>query len=101
MKKEMFVKAMISKSKECIEYILIQIPEIALVVLIPGKYIPRILRYMSFSVHLADPSNLSLIFKTAKKNDRENSYKLSKLLRLKELPEVYYLSGNRMLSDPL
>ena len=28
-------------------------------------------------------------FLTAKKNDKEDSYKLAKLLRLKELPEVH------------
>ena len=64
-------------------------PEIALEVSTSGKYIARILRYMGFSVHLADPSKLSLIFMTAKKNDKEDSYKLAKLLRLKELPEVH------------
>jgi transposase len=38
---------------------------------------------------MADPSTLALIFRTAKKNDREDSYKLAKLLRLGELPEVH------------
>ncbi|WMT50367.1 MAG: transposase [Thermoplasmatales archaeon] len=37
----------------------------------------------------ADPSKLPLIFNTEKKNDREDSYKLAKLLRLGELSEVY------------
>ena len=64
-------------------------PEIALEVSTPGKYIARKLRDIGFSVHLADPSKLSLIFMTAKKNDRKDSYKLAKLLRLKELPEVH------------
>ena len=64
-------------------------PEIALEVSTSGKYIARKLRDMGFSVHLADPSKLSLIFMTAKKNDKEDSYKLAKLLRLKELPEVH------------
>ena len=64
-------------------------PEIALEVSTSGKYIARKLRDMGFSVHLADPSKLSLIFMTAKKNDKEDSYKLARLLRLKELPEVY------------
>ena len=72
-------------------------PEIALEVSTSGKYIARKLRDMGFSVHLADPSKLSLIFMTAKKNDREDSYKLSKLLRLKELPEVHLPS--RELDD--
>ena len=63
-------------------------PEIALEVSTSGKYIARKLRDMGFLVHLADPSNLSLIFMTAKKNDKEDSYKPAKLLRLKGLPEV-------------
>ena len=37
---------------------------------------------MGFAVHIADPIRLSLIFMTAKKNDKEDSYKLAKLLRL-------------------
>ena len=37
---------------------------------------------------MANTSKVSLIFKTIKKNDREDSYKLAKLLRLGELPEV-------------
>ncbi|MEM3553945.1 MAG: transposase [Candidatus Bathyarchaeia archaeon] len=32
---------------------------------------------------------IALIFNTSKKNDREDSYKLAKLLRLNELPEVH------------
>ena len=50
------------------------------------------LRDIGFSVHMADPIRLALIFNTAKKNDKEDSYKLAKLLRLKELPEVHLLS---------
>ena len=64
-------------------------PEIALEVSTSGKYMARKLRDIGFSVHLADPSKLSLIFNTVKKNDKEDSYKLAKLLRLKELPEVH------------
>ena len=55
-------------------------PEIALEVSTTGK-----LRDMGFHVHLADPFKLSIIFKSSKKNDREDSYKLAKLLRLNEL----------------
>ncbi|MCL4341928.1 MAG: transposase [Candidatus Thermoplasmatota archaeon] len=44
-------------------------------------------RYLS--VHLADPVKLVLIFNATKKNDREDSYKLAKLLRLGELPDVH------------
>ena len=64
-------------------------PEISLEVSTSGKHVARKLKDMGFSVHLADPSKLSLIFMTAKKNDKEDSYKLAKLLRLKELPEVH------------
>ncbi len=64
-------------------------PEIALEVSTSGKYVARKLRDMGFSVHLADPVKLALIFNTAKKNDKEDSYKLAKLLRLDELPEVH------------
>ena len=34
-------------------------------------------------MHLADPAKLALIFNKAKKNDKEGSYKLAKLLRVK------------------
>ena len=40
-------------------------------------------------MHLADPEKIALVFHSAKKNDREDSYKLAKLLRLGELPEVH------------
>jgi len=40
-------------------------------------------------VHLADPEKIALVFHSPKKNDREDSYKLVKLLRLGELPEVH------------
>jgi hypothetical protein len=63
--------------------------EISLEVSTSGKYVARKLRDMGFSIHMADPSKLPLIFNTEKKNDREDSYKLAKLLRLGELPEVY------------
>ena len=63
--------------------------EIALETSTSGKYTARLLRDNGFSVHLADPSKLALIFNSVKKNDREDSYKLAKLLRLQELPEVH------------
>ena len=63
--------------------------EIAPEVSTTGKYVARKLRDMGFHTHMADPSTLALIFRTAKKNDREDSYKLAKLLRLEELPEVH------------
>ena len=64
-------------------------PQIALEVSTSGKYVARMLRNNGFSVHMADASKLSLIFNSPKKNDREDSYKLAKLLRLGELPEVH------------
>ncbi|MFG1449692.1 MAG: transposase [Thermoplasmataceae archaeon] len=54
-----------------------------------GKYVARKLRDIGFPLHLADPSKLSLISDTGKKNDKEDSYKLAKLLRLGEMPEVH------------
>ena len=64
-------------------------PEIALEVSTTGKYVARLLRDMGMKAHIADPVKLSLIFNTTKKNDKEDSYKLAKLLRLGELPEVH------------
>ncbi len=64
-------------------------PDIAMEMSTSDKYVARLLRDMGFSVHIADPANLALIFKSSKKNDKEDSYKLAKLLRLNELPEVH------------
>ena len=64
-------------------------PEIALEQSTSGKYVARLLRDKGFSVHIADPVKLALIFNSPKKSDKEDSYKLAKLLRLGELPEVY------------
>jgi transposase len=64
-------------------------PEIAMEVSTSGKYVARKLRDMGFLVHIADPVKIPLIFNTSKKNDSEDSYKLAKLLRLGELPEVH------------
>ena len=74
--------------------------EIALEVSTTGKYIAGKLRDMDFHVHLADPFKLSIIFKSSKKNDREDLYKLAKLLRLNELPEVHVQSreSNQLIS---
>ena len=47
-------------------------PEIALEISTSGKYVARMLRDMGFAVHIADPIRLSLIFMTAKKNDKED-----------------------------
>ncbi|MEM4090732.1 MAG: transposase, partial [Thermoplasmatales archaeon] len=54
-----------------------------------GNYVARLLRDMGFSVHTPYPLKIGLVFNTSKKNDREDSYKLAKLLRLNELPEVH------------
>jgi transposase len=70
-----------------------QKPEIALEVSTSGKYVTRLLRDMGFSVHMADPSKLPVIYKSAKKNDREDSYKLARALHLGELSEVYLPSA--------
>ena len=64
-------------------------PEIALEVSTTGKYVARLLRDMGMKAHIADPVKLALIFNSSKKNDKEDSYKLAKLLRLGELPEVH------------
>ena len=46
---------------------------------------------MGFSVHKADPSKLPVIYRSTKKNDREDSYKLARALHLEEFLEVYNL----------
>ena len=66
--------------------------EISLEVSASGKNVARKLMDIGFSIHMADPSKLPLIFNTEKRNDREDSYKLAKLLRFGELPEVYLTS---------
>lgn len=69
--------------------------EIALEQSTSGKCVARLLRNKVFSVHLADPAKLALTFNSSKKNDKEDSYKLAKLLRMGELPEVNLLSEYR------
>lgn len=64
-------------------------PEIVLEQSTSGKYVARILINRGFTVHMADPSKLYLIYRSSKKNDKEDSYKLAKLLRIGELPEVH------------
>jgi len=68
---------------------LLEMPEIALEASTSGKYVARILRNAGFSVYIADPKKLALIFKSSKKNDKSDSEKLAKLLRLNEFPEAY------------
>ena len=64
-------------------------PKIALEISTTGKYIARMLRDMGFDVHIADPVKMAEIYKTSKKNDKEDSLKLAKRLRMNELPEVH------------
>ena len=64
-------------------------PEIALEQSTSGKYVARLLRDKGFSVHITDPAKLALIYNSPKKSDKEDSYKLAKLLRMGELPEVH------------
>ena len=70
-----------------------QKPEIALEVSTSGKYVTGLLRDMGHSVHMADPSKLLVIYRTTKKNDGEDSYKLARALHLGELSEVYLPSA--------
>ena len=44
------------------------IPEIALEMSSSGKYVAGLLRDMGFSIHIADPVKLALIFNTSKKH---------------------------------
>ncbi len=64
-------------------------PDIALKMSTSGKYVAGLLKNMGFSVHIADPAALDSIFKESKDNDKDDSYKLAKLLILNELKEVY------------
>ncbi len=42
-------------------------PDIAMEMSISGKYVARLLRDMGFSIHIANPANIALIFKASKK----------------------------------
>lgn len=64
-------------------------PGIALEVSTTGKYVARLLADNGFKVHLANPKALKIIFKSAKKTDKNGASNLAKLLRLGELPESY------------
>ena len=64
-------------------------PEIALEQSTSVKYGARLLRDKGFSVHIAGPVKLALIYNSPKKSDKEDSYKLAKFLRMGELPEVH------------
>ena len=75
-----------------------QKPETALEVSTSGKYVTRFLRVMGFSVHMADPSKLPVIYKSTKKNDKEDSYKLSGSLHPRALSEMHGTFQVRPLS---
>ena len=47
-------------------------PEIALEQSTSGKYVARLLRDKGFSVHIADPVKLALIYNSPKKSDKED-----------------------------
>ena len=64
-------------------------PEMALKQSTSSKYVAKFFRNKGFLRHLANPEKIPLVFHSAKKNYREDSYKLVKLLRLGELPEVH------------
>ena len=70
-----------------------QKPEIALEVSTSGKYVTGLLRDMGFSVHMADPSKLPVIYRSTRKNDREDSFKIARALHLGELSEGYLPSA--------
>ncbi len=69
-------------------------PDIAMEMSTSGKYVARLLRDMGFSIHIADPANLALIFKASRKNDKEDSYKLAKLLRLNDCQRISSIKGS-------
>ncbi len=54
-----------------------------------GKYVARLLRDNGFNIHLANPKALKIIFKSAKKTDKNDARSLAKLFRIGELPESY------------
>jgi len=64
-------------------------PDIVMEISTSGKYVAGLLKNMGFSIHIADPADLDSIFKESKNNDKDDSYKLAKLLILNELKEVY------------
>ena len=69
-------------------------PKIALEEPRLGKYVARLLRSSGLSVHLTDTVKHALLYNSPKKNDTQDSYKLPKLLKLRELPEVHLPSEN-------
>ncbi len=64
-------------------------PKIAIESSTAGKYLAKLLRDFGFEIHLANPKELKIIFKSNKKTDMRDAIGLAKLLRLGELPESY------------
>jgi len=54
-----------------------------------GKYVAHLLRDNGFHIHLANPKQFKIIFKSNKKTDRNDARNLAKALRMNELPESY------------
>ena len=54
-----------------------------------GKYVAHLLRDNGFHMHLANPKEFKIIFKSNKKTDRNDARNLAKALRMNELPESY------------
>jgi len=57
-----------------------------------GKYAARTLMDMGFNVHVMNPSKFPDIFRSVRKNDREDSFKIADLLRTGEIQrkgEIY------------
>ncbi len=70
--------------------------DIALEMSTSGKYVATLLRDMGFSIHIADPANLALIFKSSRKNDKEDSYKLAKIIRLNDCKRISSIKKRRI-----
>ena len=63
--------------------------EIAVEASTSGKYVARLLRDNGFKIHLANPNELKMIFRSNKKTDKNDARILAKLLRTGDLPESY------------
>ena len=63
--------------------------EIAVEASTSGKYVARLLRDNGFKIHLANPNELKMIFRSNKKTDKNDAMIHAKLLRTGDLPESY------------
>ena len=54
-----------------------------------GKHVARLLMNNGFNIHLSNPRSLKIIFKSAKKKDKNDARYLAKIFRMGELPESY------------